>query len=119
MGAEKALKKAGRRVSRRKKAVQELAKAHEIVRDQRKDIAYKVDDSLIKEYDTIVHEKLQIKNMVKNRHLAKSISDAGWGPFFSILTYKAESAGKMVLEVDPKNTSQICFSCGNIVKRLR
>ena len=55
--------------------------------------------------------------MVKNENLSKSISDAGWGIFFNILAYKAESAGKLVLEVDPKNTSQMCFSCGNIVKK--
>ncbi len=111
--AEKALKRAQRKVSRRKKgsnrrkkAVKELAKAHEKVANQRKDIAHKVVNKLIEKYDILAHEKLQIKNMVKNEHLAKSISDAGWGIFFSILAYKAESAGKTVIAVDPKNTSQ-------------
>lgn len=122
--AERALKKAQRKVSRRKKgsnrrkkAVKELAKAHEKVANQRKDIAHKVVNSLVKKYDMIAHEKLQIKNMVKNEHLAKSINDAGWGIFFGILAYKAESAGRIVVEVDPKNTSQMCFSCGNIVPK--
>ncbi|MDD4541690.1 MAG: transposase [Eubacteriales bacterium] len=84
--AEKQLKKAQRGVSRkmkgsnrRKKAVIRLAKAHEKVHNQRRDIAHKVANKLIDEYDLIAHEKLEIKNMVKNRHLSKSISDAGWG----------------------------------------
>lgn len=122
--AEKTLKKAGRKVSRRKKgsrrrkkAVVELAKVHEKVANQRKDIAHKVANVLIMQYDIIAHEKLIIKNMVKNKYLAKSISDAGWGIFFKILSYKAESAGKAVIEVDPRNTSQMCCSCGNIVPK--
>lgn len=67
--------------------------------------------------DLIAHEKLEIKNMVKNRHLSKSISDAGWGIFFRILSYKAESAGREVIEVNPHNTSQICNECGNTVPK--
>jgi putative transposase len=125
--AEKILKKAQRKVSRRvkdsnrrKKAVRELARANEKVSNQRKDIAHRVACQLVKEYDLIVREKLQVKNMVKNEHLAKSINDAGWGMFFSILDYKAESAGRTVIAVDPRNTSQECYSCGNIVpKKLK
>jgi putative transposase len=120
--AEKKLKEAQRRVSRRKKgsnrrkkAVCMLSRIHEKVSNQRKDISHKVASKLIKEYDMIAHEKLQITNMVKNKNLSKSISDAGWGTFFNILCYKAESAGKKVIEVDPRNTSQICSECGNTV----
>jgi putative transposase len=122
--AEKALKKIQHKVSRRKKgsnrrkkAVKELAKLHEKVANQRKDIAHRVANDLVKKYDIIAHEKLQIKNMIKNKHISKSINDAGWGIFFGILAYKAESAGKAVIEVDPKNTSQMCFSCGKIVPK--
>lgn len=122
--AEKALKKAQRKVSRRKKgsnrrkkAVMELSRPHEKVANQRKDLSYKIANALVKEYDIIAHEKLQIKNMVQNEHLAKSINDAGWGMFFKILAYKAESAGRLVTEVDTGNTSQMCFSCGNIVPK--
>ena len=122
--AEKELHKLQREVSRRemgserrKKAVARLARAHEKVGSHRRDIAHKAAQKLIKEYDVIAHEKLQIKNMVKNRHLSKSISDAGWGIFFRILSYKAESAGRTVIEVDPRNISQICSSCGNIVPK--
>jgi putative transposase len=49
--------------------------------------------------------------------LAQSIADAGWGTFFTILKYKAENAGRIVIAVDPKNTSQICSDCGCIVKK--
>ena len=97
---EKALKKAHRKVSRRKKgsrrrkkAVIELAKSHEKIANQRKDIAHKTANSLINEYDVIAREKLVITRMLKNKYLSKSISDCGWGIFFNILSYKAESAG--------------------------
>lgn len=122
--AEKAMKKAQRKVSRRKKgsnrrrkAVRELSKLHEKIANQRKDMAHKVANHLLQSYDVIVHERLQVKNMIRNEKLAKSISDAGWGIFFGILAYKAESASKTVIEVDPNNTSQICCSCGNIVPK--
>ena len=122
--AEKALRRAHKKVSRRKKgskrgrkAAAELARAHEKVAGQRRDIAHKTASKLIGKYDMIAHEKLQIKNMVKNRHLSKSITDAGWGIFFGILSYKAESAGRKVIEVDPYNTSQICSECGSIVSK--
>ena len=82
--AEKELAKAGRKVSRRvkksqrrKKAVRILAVKHEKVANQRKDLAHKLSRELVKNYDLIAHEKLQVKNMVKNKYLAKSINDAG------------------------------------------
>jgi putative transposase len=82
--SEKELAKAGRRVSRRikkskrrKKAVILLAKQHEKVSNQRKDLAHKLAKELVEKYDGIAYEKLAIKNMVKNRFLAKSINDAG------------------------------------------
>jgi putative transposase len=55
--------------------------------------------------------------MVKNRHLAKSISDAGWSAFLTILAFKAASAGKRVVGVDPALTSQACSGCGVIVAK--
>jgi len=84
--AEKSLKTLQREVSRRKKgsnrrrkSVQKLASVHEKIANQRKDIAYKTARYLVNNYDLIAHEDLQIKNMVKNHHLAKSIQDSGWG----------------------------------------
>jgi len=103
--------------SRRRKSVQRLAKTHEKIANQRKDIAHKTARYLVNNYDLIAHEDLRIQNMVKNHHLAKSIQDSGWGLFFDILAYKAEEAGRKVVKVNPYNTSQICSSCGKVVKK--
>jgi putative transposase len=120
--AERTLKTAQRRVSRRKKggnrrrkAVMLLAKAHQTVRRQRQDFHYKTALALVRENDTIYHENLQPANMVKNHHLAKSISDAGWGAFLSILAYKAAWAGRRIIAVNPAYTSQTCSGCGALV----
>ncbi|SHF49122.1 transposase, IS605 OrfB family, central region [Desulforamulus putei DSM 12395] len=122
--AEKKLKQHQRRVSRRKKgsnrrkkAVRDLARCHEKVANQRRDLHHKVACSLVNRYDMIAIEDLQVKNMTQNHHLAKSIADAGWGNFRLILTSKAESAGRKVVEVDPKHTSQLCSRCGAEVKK--
>jgi putative transposase len=122
--AERALKTAQRRVSRRKKgsgrrrkAVALLAKAHQTIRRQRQDFHYKVALQLVRENDTIYHEDLQTANMVKNHHLATSISDAGWSAFLSILAFKAACAGKRTVAVPPAYTSQICSGCGALVAK--
>ena len=105
---------------RRKKAVAILSNTHEHICNQRKDNAFKVAHDLLGKYDTICREDLQIKNMVKNHKLAKSISDAGWGIFFAILEAKAkQTLGKRVIAVDPQYTSQTCSSCGNVDKNNR
>jgi putative transposase len=57
--------------------------------------------------------------MVQNRHFAKSISDASWGKFFELLSYKVEEAGRIVVKVSPHSTSQICSSCGEKVPKTR
>ena len=110
--AERALKKAQRRVSRRRKgssrrrkAVKLLAKAHQKVRRQRQDFHHKTALVLVQQNDTIDHEDLQVRNMVRNHHLAKSISDAGWAAFLSILSFKAACAGRSVAAVPPAYTS--------------
>lgn len=122
--AEKKLAKAQRRLSRRKKgsvrrknARSLVAKHHEKVANQRLDFCHKVSYSLIQTHDSFAVEALNIKGMVCNRHLAKSISDASWGMFLSILKSKAESAGRWYQEVTPNGTSQECSSCGNTVKK--
>ncbi len=122
--AERALKTAQRRVSRRKKrsnrrrkAVQLLAKAHQRVRRQRQDFHHKTALALVRESDIIYHEDLRVANMVKNHHLAKSISDAGWAAFLSILAFKAACAGKRVQAVHPAFTSQRCSGCGVLVHK--
>ena len=102
---------------RRKKVVKELGKQHEHIANKRRDFAFKVVKKLIIGYDVIVIEDLTITNMVKNHHLAKSINDVAWGMFFDILLGKAEEAGREVIKVNPKNTSQVCSSCGSTVKK--
>jgi putative transposase len=122
--AERYLAKCQRRVSRgkkgslrRRKAVCWLAKAHQLVRRQRADFHHKTALALIRNYDTIYHEVLQVRNMVKNHHLAKSISDAGWGGFLTILAFKAANAGRKVIAVDPAYTGQACSGCGVLVQK--
>jgi len=126
--AELKLKRKQRIVSRRKKTshrrrkfVHELAKQHEHIVNQRKDFHGKTAHSLYSGYDAVVVEDLQIRNMVKNHHLAKSISDAAWGNFILTLSTcaKAENAGLHLLKVPPHGTSQKCSSCGEkVIKSL-
>jgi putative transposase len=122
--AERALKTAQRRVSRRKKgsarsrkAVNLLARAHLKVKRQRADFHHKVARALVRTNDTIYHEDLRTANLVKNHHLAKSISDAGWALFLSILSAKAVWAGRTVVAVPPAYTSQTCSGCDVIVHK--
>ncbi len=97
--AERTLKSAQRRVSRRKKgsnrrkkAIKKLGIQHKKVADTRKDFHFKTANNLLKKYDVVVVEKLNIKGLVLSR-LAKSISDAGWGQFISILQSKPKTLG--------------------------
>jgi putative transposase len=120
----KDLRKAQRSVSRKKrgsknrrKAVKLLAKQHLKVRNQRKDFVHKETRKIVNENGFIAVEDLQIKNMVKNHHLARSISDAGWGIFLNVLSYKAEWAGRTFVKVNPNGTSQICSNCGEKVPK--
>jgi putative transposase len=122
--AKQHLAKCQRRVSRRKKgsnrrrkAVVQLAKAHQTVRRQRQDFHHKVALRLVRENDVIYHEDLQVRNMVQNHHLAKSIQDAGWAAFLSILSFKAACAGREVVAVNPAFTSQTCSGCGAMVQK--
>jgi putative transposase len=91
--------------NRRKKAVALLAKKHEYIANQRRNNAHQVSRQLVNQYDLIAFEDLKITNMIKNHPLAKSIADAGWNQLVQFTTYKAESAGKRVVLVEPRNTS--------------
>lgn len=96
-----------------------VAKVHRRIRNQRKDFNHKTSRVLVNQFDHIVFEDLQIKNMVQNHHLAKSISDAGWSQLINFTKSKAEYAGKIVELVNPRNTSQNCSNCGkNVPKDL-
>ncbi|MCF8566481.1 transposase [Alicyclobacillus tolerans] len=102
---------------RRRKAIRELSKLHEHIANQRKDYAHKVSRKLVNRYGLIAFENLNTQGMVKNHHLAKSIVDASWNQLVQYTTYKAEEAGRRVVLVDPKNTSQLCSNCGEIVPK--
>lgn len=119
------LKVLQRRVSRRKKggsnrrkAVHALQRQHERIANQRGDFIKKTVHGLVCRYDRIAIEDLQVQNMVHNRHLAKSILDAGWGHFRKQLAFKAEWAGKLVVAVPPAYTSKACSRCGSIFESL-
>jgi putative transposase len=113
--AERALRKAQRRVSRRKKgshrrrkAVALLKRHHQQVQRQRRDFHHRTALALLQQYDVISLEDLQIRNLVRNHHLAKSISDASWAAFRTILEAKAACAGRQVIAVPVHYTSQDC-----------
>lgn len=95
--------------NRRRKAVKKLGKQHKRVADKRKDFHFKTAKHLLSKYDVVVHEALNIKGISKSR-LAKSVHDAGWSSFLSILATKAENAGLLVIAVNASGTSQDCSS---------
>jgi putative transposase len=122
--AEKRLKRAQRWVSKkqkgsknRRKAVNRLGRAHLKVQRQRRDFAVKTARCVVKSSDFVALEDLQIRNMVKNRHLAKSISDAAWGEFRRWLEYFGKVFGVATVAVPPHYTSQKCSNCGSVVKK--
>lgn len=122
--AEKRLKRLHRRLSRtqkqsanRKKARKQLAKAYLKVQRQREDFARKTASTLITSHDLIAYERLQIRNLVKNRKLAKSINDASWGRFLSWLTYYGVLHEIPVIAVEPAFTSQDCSVCRTRIKK--
>ena len=98
-----------------------VAKTYEKITNQREDYQYKLANKIVKENDVIVVEKLNVKNMLEAKGFEvskRNIQDASWGKFIEKLTYKAESADKLLLKVDPRNTSKMCFQCGTIKKNL-
>jgi putative transposase len=122
--AEKKLKRLHRRLSRtqkksqnRTKARQKLAKAHLKVQRQREDFARKTANALVTSHDLIAYEDLRIANLVRNHHLAKSMSDAAWGRFLSWVRSYAVIHDVPVVAVAPHFTSQQCSGCERIVKK--
>lgn len=132
---QRALARRKRGSSRRKKAAAKVAALHGKICRQRIDHAHKTALLLVREFDTIAHEDLRISNMVRapkpkpdpdqlgvflpngaraKAGLNRSIHDAGWGVFLGILAHKAESAGRRLIPVDPRDTSRTCPHCGHV-----
>jgi putative transposase len=132
--AQQALSRCQRRSNRRRKAIARIGALHRKITRQRQDHAHKTALGLIRDYDLIAVEALQVDNMVKrvkprsdpqqpdgflpNGQAAKSglnrsIHDAGWRCFLEQLHAKAESAGRTVIEVNPSHTSRTCNACGH------
>jgi len=133
---QQALSRKKRGSTRRRKAVKQVGKAHRKIANQRKDFLHKASRQLVNAYGTIVFEELQPANMSRRPKpkqdetgkylpngaaakggLNKSIVDAGWAMFQQFCTYKAENAGREVLFVNPKYTSQVCSGCGTVKKK--
>ncbi|GAA3476056.1 transposase [Streptomyces yanii] len=138
--AQQALGRCKRGSTRRRKAVEAVARLHRKVRCRRLDHAHKTALGLVRDHDLIAHEDLKIRNMSRapepkpdpdrpgsflpngaaaKAGLNRSIADAGWGVFLAILNAKAESAGREVIAVDPRNTSRRCPVCGHTAKENR
>lgn len=120
---QKKLRVAQRRVARRKKgsvgrkkAVAILRNIHQKIFNRRDDFQHKVSRHLIDNYDLIAVEDLNVKGLSKGI-LSKQVRDVAWSNFFHKLTYKAESAGRELVKVNPAFTSQDCSSCGNRLKK--
>ena len=96
-----------------------MAKVHRKTERQRDDFSHKLSNALVKEHDLITFEDLNVTGMVKNHHLAKSIGDAGWNRIVQYTMYKAESAGTVVILINPRDTSRKCSRCGNVRKDLK
>ncbi len=100
----------------RRKYRKRVVSAHRKVRRQRADFLHKLSRKLVQTYSHVVVEKLNVKGLAGGM-LAKSVNDAGWSAFISMLRYKAEGAGSQLVEVDARLTSQTCPQCGSIRKK--
>ena len=101
----------------RRKAARRVQVLHARVRNLRQDFQHKTALDLVRSSGLVAVEGLNIRGMVRNHRLARAISDAAWGGFMNILTYKAASAGSEVVVVDPRGTSQECSGCGEVVRK--
>ena len=123
---EKKLAKAQRKLAKKKKGSKNKAKAklkvariHAKIADTRKDFTHKLSTRLIRENQTIAIETLAVKNMQKNKHLAKSISDAGWSEFVRQLEYKSHWYGRTLIGIDRwYPSSKRCSTCGFTVSKM-
>jgi putative transposase len=114
---QRALSRCTRGSHRRHKVRAQLARLHRKITDTRNTWLHQQSAALVKRADLIAVEALKVSNMVRHPTLARSISDASWSRFVSMLDYKAEKAGGHLIRVDPRNTSQKCSGCGALVPK--
>jgi putative transposase len=112
----KVARRANKKSKRRRKAILLLQKAHQHVANQRKDFQHKLAYWLVQHFGMIAVEDLNIKGLSAGI-LAKAVHDVGWSSFLTMLAYKAENAGRQVIKVDPKYTSQECPQCHALEKK--
>jgi len=122
--SEKSLKRLSRRMSKTKKGSKnraksrnKLARKYLKVSRQRKDFAVKTARCVVQSNDLVAYEDLKVRNMVRNRHLAKSISDAAWTQFRTWVEYFGKVFGVATVAVTPHYTSENCSNCGKVVKK--
>ncbi|MFX0162341.1 MAG: RNA-guided endonuclease InsQ/TnpB family protein [Candidatus Hodarchaeota archaeon] len=120
----KSLRRKQRKLSKKKKGSNnykkqkiKVAKIHERIKNQRDDFLHKLSRSYVNDYDFIAVEKLNIKGLIRIRYNARNIMDSSWNRFTQFLSYKAERAGKTVVEANPRGTSQECYRCGEEVEK--
>jgi putative transposase len=121
---EKRLAKAQRKLSAEKKGSPErrkrrkvVAHVHGQIASKRRDFAHQESRKLVNQFAIIVFEKLNIRGMLKNHCLAKSIADAAWSQLVTFTSYKAENPGRRVVQVNSRNTSKLCSGCGELVDK--
>lgn len=104
----------------RKKSALKLACLHRRIKNQRRDFLHKLTSELAKTKSVIVMEDLEVKGMVRNRHLSKAISDVGWGTFKQLLEYKSLWYGARLVTADKfYPSSRLCSGCGCLNQELK
>ena len=117
--AQRNLARKAKGSTNRAKARMKVARVHARIADRRRDLLHKLTTRLVRENQTIVIEDLAVRNMVKNRSLARAISDASWSEFRSLLTYKAVWHDRTVIAVDRwYPSSKTCSRCGHLLDAL-
>ncbi|MDO4647196.1 MAG: RNA-guided endonuclease TnpB family protein [Eubacteriales bacterium] len=93
-----------------------VAYTHRKISRQREDYLHRISKHLIENQDVIAAEDLKVRNLIKDHHLVRAITDAGWRTLLTMLQYKSAFYGKRVVLVPPQNTTQTCSCCGYILK---
>ncbi len=117
---QRRLSRAKKGSNNRQKLRDKLDKIHERINNQRSDFLHKLSRHYVNNYDIICVEDLDVKGLKEkgyNKGIHRNIHDASWSKFIFMLSYKAESAGRKLIKVDPRNTTQRCSACGSIVRK--